>query len=158
MFALTSGKELWFECKFQVEDADQNDLFIGLADTDTDVVGSLPNDHIGFVLPGDATIDITVEKDNSNTTYTINRTVADISGYTKWLIAGFHYDGGTNVYTYINTNDAATVMGASTQIVAGVGTVVIPNDEVMTPTISFSTEDTGKDYMQIDYIKVVAER
>lgn len=42
------GRRLAFGARVKSNDADQNDLFVGLCTKDVDVMGSIPNDRIGF--------------------------------------------------------------------------------------------------------------
>ena len=158
-FQLSSGKELWFECRFAVEDASTNSVFIGLATSDTDVVGSLPNDHIGFIALANTALSISVEMNNSNDTYATTTTLHDQSGFTNMTTVGFYWNGVSTVNTWVLGNGSGSI-AASTSVVHTAGTVEIPTDEQMSPVFSFN--NTGgndvADKLYVDYIKIVAER
>lgn len=60
-FILTAGKEIEMECRFRILDGDNSDIFIGLATTDTTLLGATgltaSNDIIGLLVEdGTATL------------------------------------------------------------------------------------------------------
>jgi hypothetical protein len=158
MFKLATGKQLWFETKLAVTDADQQKWFIGLATADTDILGGYPNDHFGFKCDGDASIDITCEQDNTNITYDTSLDVVDNVSLTNAVILAAHWDGAGTIYTYVVDAVGGTTLSANTNVVDNGTTVCIPNDEAMALAICNECEDTGADGLLVDYVKIIQER
>lgn len=157
-FKLKTGKKFWFETKFSCEDVDTNSFYIGLATADTDVIGSLPNDNIGFYVSKVAAtkgkLQIVVETGNTNKAY-VAATLNDNSSYTNMTTAGFYYDGASTIRTWVKPND--TTLATSTQIVDS-ATVPIPTDVFLSPVISFGNGNTDTDHLYVDYIKIIQQR
>ena len=155
-FKLAVGKPLTFRTRIAVEDADKITLFVGLALTDTTVLAGV-TDRVGFqidVAGADGSIDCLVEQDNteSNTDST-----ADISDGTLATFATtsveleFYWDGVSAVKFFVDgvlkvtkTDDAATVL--------------IPDDEALTPTIALQNSEGATQSVWVDYIEIEAYR
>ena len=155
---LVSGKKLWFETKFSVEDADTNAVFIGLSIADTTMTAGLSNDHIGFSMTGlvDAKLYLSVEAGNTNSTYTTTTTMANShAAFTNMTTAGFYYDGASTLYTWIGPN--GTTIAMSTTVVQ-TAAIKLPIAKDMSPIIEIIGKDTNTDNLYVDYIKVVQER
>lgn len=149
--AVTATKDLWFEAKFEVEDVSEDTVFVGLTVADTDILGSLGNDFMGFYLDQSGVVSFQTAK---NGTITTNAAIATLVDATATVGASaqtfsFYVDGSAgNVYVYL---DGAVVA-------ANVGIATIPNDEALSPAMAILTTDTGADYLRLDYIKVQAQR
>lgn len=103
-FELTSDQELYFGAfGVTLDEATQSDLFLGLAITDTTILGGA-TDSIGF-RKVDASADLTfvVEKDSTETIVTGLATVADATA----LDLEFYFDG-TNLEVFVNGISVAT--------------------------------------------------
>jgi hypothetical protein len=153
-FKITSGaagKDVWFEAKFEVEDVDKDNVFIGLSVADTDFYGSLPNDYIGFFVEKSTNVVFKMAKNGVTTTNTMIGVIADYATAigTSAVRCGFYADASTtNCYVYFNgtlvTNYAANA--------------TIPNDEALSPLMYIETSDTGADFLDVDYIRVIQSR
>lgn len=140
-FSLTSGKQLWFEARVKVADADTEDALIGLCITDTTPLAA--TDHVGFrIVTTDASIQCECNKDSATTQKDSEQDMADDT-YVK---LGFHYNGSDMVRFYV---DRVMVAEISTNI---------PDDENLAVTIHHQNGDAAADAMSIDYINVVMER
>jgi hypothetical protein len=146
-FQIQSGKELWFNCRVAVEDVSEDDMFVGLATADTDIIASLPNDCVGFMMDADGSIDYHCSQDGTDTT---DDTDVDMEDGTYVTLA-FYWDGVDTITFAVNGTTVATVTDNGT-------TVVIPDDEALSPIIAVETDDTGKDYLLCDYVGCWVER
>jgi len=150
-FKCTTSKDLWFESKFEIEDVSEDTVFVGLTVADTDVLGSLGNDFMGFYLDQSTNCAFLCAKDGVITT---NSAVAVFADATATVGAsakrmGFYVDGSSsNVYVYV---DGALVA-------SNTASATIPNDEALSPAMSILTTDTGADFLRVDYINVRAQR
>lgn len=118
-FKLDSGNFVYFRIKGQISDATQSDFFVGLAITDTAILGGV-TDRIGFQkLDGSTSLSFMVEKDSTETLTTGLLTVADDTDFDLEFV----WDGrDSNLYEYVN-GSAATTATATTNL---------PNDEELT--------------------------
>ncbi len=138
-FELTSDQVLYFGALgLQVNDATESDLFIGLAVTDTDILGGV-TDSIGFrKVDGSTTLSYVVEKDSSETTGTAttlaNATAVDLE---------FFWDG-TGLEFFVNGVSVATPAVTN-----------LPNDEFLRKSIQFLTGTTAAKTLQLDKLVIV---
>lgn len=158
-FKLATGKPLWFESKFAIQDVDAADVFIGLAITDTTVMTGTTGvmactDYVGFHNIHTGTILATVCQDSTAKTGTAG-TLADCAAVTNFAATGkrfaFYWDGAGNVSYFLN--------GAYVGVFTDDGSVtVIPDDEALTPTICVDTSATATEVVWVDFIYIVAAR
>lgn len=140
-YRLTSGKKLWFETRVKVSDADEEDLFIGLAITDTTVLDA--TDKVGFrIEDGSASILCETTK-NSATTQTDSQVDAADATYVK---LGFYWDGSSKTRFYVNRELVAT------------HTTNNPDDENLCLTVHHQNGAAAAKVCTIDYFYVCQER
>lgn len=139
-FKLEAGKPLYFGARIQsISDVTQSDLFIGLAITDTDILGGV-TDRIGFEsLDGSTALDFVVEKDSAETKVAGAATLANATA----IIAEFYWDGAAL---------EVLVNGVS---VAAPALANLPDDEELTPTVQFLTGEAAAKTCGIDWIRCV---
>ena len=126
-FKFVAGKKTFFKARFKVSDATQSDFVVGLQITDTTPLAV--SDGVYFMKDdGDASLDLHVEKNGSDTTASAISTVADDT----FLIAGFYYDGKSA------TN--------------------LPDDEELTVSFGIQNGAAAAKTMTVDYIFVSQER
>lgn len=133
---LDAGNWFYFRCKFQIDDVDQTDVFVGAAITDTAILGGV-TDRIGFQsVDGDAGLDFLVEKDN---TETLTEDVATLADGTD-IDVEFVWDGANSaLYSYVN-GDYTTTQTATTNL---------PNDEELRLSVEFLTGEAVANVMTI---------
>ena len=149
-----SGLEVWFASRFSIEDVDKCDFYIGLADTDTDIPGGLPNDHMLFFCDA-GVLKFSYEQANTNTTVTLNATgIDDHAAFTNEISVAFHSDGAGELYLYSGIDGGA--LTAITNL--GAGTDVVYPAVDMTPSIVIKAGDNGADDTFVDYIWLKKER
>lgn len=134
----TGIRGLYFGARFKVSDATESDFFIGLCDTDTDILGGA-DDSIGFrKVDGSTAVSFVMEKATAETT------LAAFTCDTGYHTVEFYYDG-----------DEATLE----VFVDGVslGTVATTNlpDEEQRVSIQFLTGTTAIKTMTVDWINVI---
>jgi hypothetical protein len=144
--AVTATKDLWYETRISVEDVSTNAVFAGLTVADTDILGSLGNDFMGFHLDGTSSnLTFKMGKDGVLATNVLSATMADATFYRL----GFYADGSaSNVYVYVDGACKATNSASGK----------MPIDEVLSPAFATQTGDTGADYLDIDYVVIKAQR
>ncbi len=140
-FLFKTGKKMWFKTRFQVSEATQSDVVIGLQITDTAPLDV--TDGVFFLKPDDAaTIQLLVEKNNTATTSTVGTLVA-----ATWTTVAFYYEGKSSIAYYLNDVQIGT--SAVTNL---------PDDEVLTISYGYQNGSAGAKTMSIDYIFAACER
>ena len=149
-FLLTAGKKTMFKSRFKVSDATQSDLLMGLAVTDTTLLGATAGDGV--------TDGIFFQKDDGSTTLTCycqkNTTTGQTSGNAHtmvsdtYIVAAWYYDGINKLEYFIDGIHKGTLDASSTYL---------PDTEL---TVSFAimNGEAAAKTMSIDYILVAQER
>lgn len=138
---LESGKQVWYETRVKVSDADDVDMFVGLAITDTSVRDA--SDRVGFSLAdGSAALSCVNAKDSTATTTSSIATLADDT----YVVLGLHWDGKSKIEFYVNRGLVAT------------HTTNVPDDENLAVSINLQNGSAAAKSMSIDYIYVAQER
>lgn len=102
-FELTSDQDVYFGCEFQVNDVTQIDYFMGLAVTDTAILGGV-SERIGFeTLDGSTDFKFMLEEGGTETLSASHATLVDDTN----LFAEFYWDG-TGVEVFIDGVSVAT--------------------------------------------------
>lgn len=97
-FKLESGTAFYMHAKVEINDVDQTDLFIGLAITDTAILGGV-TDRIGFQsVDEDAGLDFLVEKDSTETSEADVHTLVDATE----VEIEFFRDENDNLYVFVD--------------------------------------------------------
>ncbi|KCZ47766.1 hypothetical protein [Hyphomonas sp. CY54-11-8] len=150
-FKLTIGKKFWVGAKFSSSDVDKNFLAIGLASTDTDLQGGLPQDVVLFrVDTADANIDFVIGKGASASTTTAVGTVADYAEGTNNLTEVLaYYDGVKYVHVYVDGVLKKSVDVATTDYIP---------DTDLTLVMEIHNSDAAADFMAVDWVLVAIER
>lgn len=141
-FRFESGKKLFFESRFKVNDATQSDVVMGLQITDATPLDV--SDGVFFIKPDDAaTVNFLVEKNNTATTASAIATMADDT----FIRLGFFYDGIDAVFYYVN----GVLAGKS-------ATTNLVDDEDLTISFAIQNGAAAAKTMTVDYIFVAKER
>ena len=147
----TAGQKLYFEARFQMSDADQMDLFIGVCEN----FASNPencltaSNRIGFQIDdGDATPHLITESSDSETDTTLSGTTYDFSDATDVTVSFVATKGTTTdkVRFYIN------------RTLVGTHTTNVPTSNMTQAAMEISGNATGTKSMSIDYIMVAQDR
>jgi hypothetical protein len=140
-FLIEAGKKAWIKARFQVGDAIQSDLVIGLHSTDT-----TPQDATMRFLfesvDGSAALYFNVDDD---TTDADSSTVATLEDDT-WLTVGAYYDGKGNIELYANDVHVTTMTS-----------VGVPGAE-MAVGFGYLNGAAGAETTDFDFVLVVKER
>lgn len=124
-FYFASRWPAYFGCKFQVNDADATDTYLGLAITDTSAATAV-SDGIGFwSVDGATAMNLSVCKNYTGTTGKSDSEVATLADSTA-VTAEWYFDG-TTLTAYINGSEAASIAYSSTSF---------PNDEYLAPVLA----------------------
>lgn len=141
-FLFEAGKKLWFDCRFQVNDATESDVVIGLQITDTTPLDV--TDGVFFLKSdGAATVDFLVEKNNTATTTSSVATMANATN----IRLSFYYDGKTAIKIFADGVHVATSV-----------TTNLPDDEALTVSFGIQNGAAAAKTMTLDYIFVAKER
>jgi hypothetical protein len=137
-FKLASGNIVYCGVRLKASATTQNDFFIGLAITDTDILGGV-TDRIGFEkLDGVTAVTAMLEKD---TTETLSGTLATLD--TSYHTYEFYYDG-TNVEFFID--------GASKYVPAVTN---LPNDEELRVSIHALAGEAVAKTFDVDFARCI---
>ena len=150
-FLLTAGKKTIFKARFKVSDATQSDFIIGLAVTDTTLLGAVDGagvtDGVFFSKDdGDALLDIQCQK-NATTGQTREAGISTVVDDT-FLTVAWYYDGIDRVEYFVDDVLLGALDASSTYL---------PDTEL---TVSFGVmngEAVAKT-MTVDYIFAAQER
>lgn len=150
-FLLASGKKAFFKARFKVSDATQSDFLIGLAVTDTTLLGAVDGagvtDGIFFSKDdGDALLDVQVQK-NATTGQTRSAGVHTVVDDT-FLTVAWYFDGVSAVNFYVDDVQKATLDGSSTYL---------PDTELTVSFAMMNGEAVSKT-MTVDYLFAAMER
>lgn len=138
---LESGKQVWYETRIKVADANDCDMFVGLAITDTTCRDA--SNKVGFLLAdGSAALSAVNTKASTSETTASIHTVVDAT----YVVLGFHYDGKNKIEYYVDRSLKAT------------HTTNIPDDENLAVSINIQNGAAAANTMHIDYIYVAQER
>jgi hypothetical protein len=147
----TAGQKLYFEARFQMSDADQMDLFIGVCEN----FASNPencltaSNRIGFQIDdGDATPHLITESSDSETDTTLSGTTYDFSDATDVTVSFIATKGTTTdkVKFFIN------------RTLVGTHSTNVPTVNMTQAAMEISGNATGTKSMSIDYIMVAQDR
>lgn len=137
---LTADQDLYFGAfGVQMSNATQSDLFLGLAITDTDILGGV-TDRIGFEkLDGSTDLKFMLEKDS---TETLSAALATIVAATP-IDLEFYWNGST-IEVFINGVLVATPVVTN-----------LPNDEALRISWQFLAGDANARTCDIDLIRCI---
>ena len=137
-FKLAAGNTVYFGARIKASATTQNDFFLGLAITDTEILGGV-TDRIGFQkLDAVTAVTAMLEKDS---TETLSGTLATLD--TSYHTYEFYYDGstvqffidGVSVYTPAITN--------------------LPNDEELRVSLQYLTGEAVAKTLDVDWVRVI---
>lgn len=139
-FELTSDQHLYFGAMgLKISDATQSDFFIGLAITDTDILGGV-TDRIGFEkLDGATAVKFMLEKDSTETLSASLLTAANDTA----MDLEFYWDGST-IEVFVNGSSAATPAVTN-----------LPNDEFLRKSIQFLAGEAVAKTFTLDRLVIV---
>lgn len=142
-FAFAAGRKAWMSVRFQVSDATQSDLFLGLASVDTSPVASLPTSYAAFVKDDDAATILFKTSAGYNTGALATVTAA------TWMRCSLYYDGALGIQIWI---DGALVHSGSVASFSALfpSAVVLPtlalqNGEAVAKTATYDYFLAGMD-------------
>lgn len=125
---LSAGKQVWFETKLKLNEVGQQDMFVGMAITDTTALAT--SSDCGFLLTdGASTLDCkTTLASTTTTTSAVATLVAD-----TYVTLSFYWDGVNKVRFFVNR---ALVASHTTNIptAAGALTLHVQNGEAVIST------------------------
>lgn len=140
-WAPSAGKNLWFECRIASNDADQNDIFVGLHVEDTSVVASRGTDYIGFrVDDEDANIDVEACASSAASSDVAVATLSDGA----YKILGFKVTGTEKIEFYVDGVLVSTLTNVPTGL--------------MKLTISHLTGEATANTLSVDYVAIAQDR
>lgn len=135
----------YFGCRLKISEATQSDFFLGLAITDTDILGGV-TDRVGFEkLDGSTAVKAMVEK---NSTETLSGTLltADTNFHTYELFFnGTTERGGPTLDFFIDGAEVAVNFALTN----------LPDDEELTPSLQFLAGSAGAKTATFDWIRAI---
>lgn len=138
-FKLVAGNVVYFGIRMKANEATQNDFFVGLAITDTDILGGV-TDRIGFEkLDGVTDVKAMLEKDSTETL-----TASLLTLNTSWHTYEFYLAEDGKVEFFIDGVSKATPAVTN-----------LPNDEELRVTLQYLTGEAVAKQLDIDWVRVV---
>ena len=140
-FKLVPGNPLIFGARLKMSDVLQSDFFIGLAITDTDILGGV-SDRIGFEsLDGSADIKFMIEKDGTETlSAALHTNVND-----TYVRLNFYYDGIGTIMVFVNGVQVASVTTLTN----------LPNDEELRVSLQFLNGEAAAKTLTLDWVRCI---
>jgi len=142
-FQLNAGYPCYFGVQFQADDVDQSDFLIGLAITDTTLLGGMTDGVYFRSVDAAATVQFVLEKNSLETSNSV-ATMTDATDITL----EFYWDG-VNITAYADGVQAAQVATTDTNF---------PNDEALTPSIAFLTGEAVANTMTVKWMRAIQVR
>lgn len=152
-FKLAVGKPLFFKAKIILGDISETDFFIGLAVTDTTILAGV-TDRVGFELNHDGNLDFLTEQNSTENSADTTVNVADgtiATESTKAVTVGFYWDGVDTLTPYVDDVAYAAMTDNGS-------TILVPDDETLTPTIAMLVPGAAAESAYIDVIDIVYVR
>lgn len=145
-FEVTLGKQLWFECKAQINDATESESFFGLSvafATNPEAVLSAAN-RLGF-----AKIDGSTSCTFDSVSGSVNSSMSTGKVWvaSTYKVLGFHWDGAGKINVYVDREYVG-------QVASGIPTAT----NMAIALYNLSGVNTGTKTATIDYVMVVRER
>lgn len=139
VFELTSDQDLYFGIRFKINDVTQSDFFLGLAVTDTAILGGV-TDRIGFQsLDGSTDLKFMVEKDSSETLTAALATLADDT----YVTCEFYWNG-TALTVFVNDAE-----------VTGPALTNLPDDLGLRLSLELLTGEAAAQTMTVQWLRVI---
>lgn len=141
-FKLTSAAYLYFGVRMKISEATQSDYFVGLAITDTDILGGV-TDRIGFEkLDGSTSVTALVEKDSTETQVTAVLT----QDAAEWHTLEFYFVGpNRRVYFYVDGEETTRLASFAN----------IPDDEDLRISVQGLAGSAAARTFDIDWIRCI---
>lgn len=138
-FELTSDQDLYCGFEFEINDVTQTDFFLGLAVTDTAILGGV-TDRIGFEsLDGSTDMTFALEKDSTQTLTSSLHTLVDDT----LVFAEFYWDGSTIAVFVDGVEQTAPAV------------TNLPDDVAMRLSLEFLTGETTANTMKIRQGRII---
>lgn len=140
-FKFETAKPLYFGVRVQsISDVTQSDLFIGLAITDTDILGGI-TDGIGFKkVDGSADLTFVITKNSVTTTVSGLATLVAATDY----VLEFYWDGAGLLQVFVDGTN-----------VSNPATTNLPDDEELRVSVHFLTGEAVAKTCAIDLIRCI---
>jgi hypothetical protein len=130
----------YFGIQFQVNDADQTEVFFGTAVTDTALLGGVTDGMYFRSVDESAVLNFVLEKDSVETV-TAAATLTDAADVT----AEWYYDGAT-VKAYINGTEVASIARTDTSF---------PNDELLRLSMEVLSGEATANTCQVRWVRLI---
>lgn len=138
-FRLSEGNYVYFGIRLKATEVTQSDLIVGLCITDTDLMGGMTDGIYFEALDGVATLTAVLEK---NSTETTSGTLATLANDT-YVELEFLFNG-TNLDIWVDG-----------VIQTRLALTNLPNDEYLTPSLSFFNGEASVETVTIDWWRVI---
>ena len=130
----------YFGVRFAINDVDQSDVFLGLAVTDTALLGGVTDGMYFRSVDGSAVLNFVMEKDSAESTTAV-ATLADDT----YITAEFLYSG-SYVYVYIDGALVASIADTDTNF---------PNNELLRLSVEYLTGEATANTCYISDLRLI---
>ncbi len=139
-FDMATGNYVYFGINFQTDEATQSDFLVGLAMTDTTLLGGVDTAAYFECLDASTDINFVLEQDNSETTS--GSAVGTLADDTN-VILEFLFDGST-VDAWVNGT-----------LQTRLATTNLPDDEQLSLSVAFLTGEAVAHTMTINWLRAI---
>ena len=139
-FKLVAGFPCYFGCRFQISEATQSDVLIGLCITDTTLLGGMTDGVYFRKIDGATALKFTLEKNSAESEEAVGTTIVGAT----WYVVEFYFDGA-NVDAWVNGVQVARLAQTN-----------LPDDEELTLSIAFLNGAAGAGKTAtVDWIRAI---
>lgn len=150
-FNLDGGYPLYFEARVNAASIVDIDWFIGIAQTDAEIITGGVTNRVGFESVIGTMSFVSEDAGNQKTVNTSITEAAD-----DWIRVAFFWDGLLLHYS-VDTNDNGKFEYKG-YLTAATTADYVPQAIMMTPTIEVIAAATGSTYLYVDYVLVMQQR
>lgn len=153
-----NGKKFFMEARVKIEDADDGQAIIGLADltatTNPEDLWTTTPDFISFgnTVDGDATAVLKYDKNNGGPVTETPTSGADFEDDT-WHVIAIAYNGASTL-----TDGSLKAYFDGIEVASADTEAQVPDDLPLAPFLGLMLEDDATDVLSCDYVRVVYER
>lgn len=167
VFKFAAGKRLWFEARLKVAEAATNESTWWVGLTDTLTTGGMQANAAGPLASYDGALiyktpetALTLNFESSNAGTQVTNSAEATSVTDTWTRVGFFFDGGNSSSATTATLTPFYAVNGSNTFVAGTAqTITLSGLEEMHVVYGIKAGPSGgAETLQLDYIRVVAER
>lgn len=139
-FKLNPNRSYWHECRFKISDANLEGFVLGLISTNTAPFSSIADGLYIIKASGTTTLSLTSMVSSVATSASVTTLASD-----TYVTIGYHYDGGNQIYYYVNNVRMGTLTAT-------------PTTAALTPTFGIINGEAVAKSLSLDFMNFISQR